>query len=104
MQTGDIEWIEGKGYDESKIRSTIVNYINFCQARNIPFELEKLNALFPITNEKYEQTAEECWDIHNDIRNRIAEVNLQNILQRYPKAVNILAYCGSAHASVFRQE
>jgi len=103
MQTGDIPFIEGKGYDENQIRSTIANYIQFCQSRNIPFEISKLNALFPITNSKYAQTADECWDIHLDIRNKIATENLKKVLQRYPEAVNILVYCGSAHADVFKE-
>jgi hypothetical protein len=103
MQTGDITFTEGKGYDENQIRTTTVNYIKLCQDKNIPFEISKLNALFPITNEKYEKTADECWDIHMDIRNRIAAENLQKILQSYPKAVNILVYCGSDHAVIFRQ-
>jgi len=103
MQAGDIKYTEGKGYDENQIRTTIVNYIEFCQKRNIPFEMAKLNALFPISNEKYAQACDECWDIHLDIRNKIATENLKNILQRYPKAVNILVYCGSAHADVFKE-
>jgi len=103
MQMGVITFTEGKGYDVNQIRTTTVNYISFCQDKNIPFEISKLNALFPITNEKYEKTADECWDIHMEIRNRIATENLQRTLQSYPKAVNILVYCGSDHAVIFRQ-
>jgi len=103
MQTGDIKYTEGKGYDENQIRSTIVKYIEFCQKQKIPFEMAKLNALFPISNEKYEQTAKECWDIHLEIRNKMATENLKNILQRYPNAVNILVYCGSGHTVVFQE-
>ena len=102
MQTGDIRFVEGKGYDEGRIRSTITQYIQYCQTKNIPFSMDRLNALFPINDEKYEKTAEECWDIHQDIRNRIAEENLQQIFIRYPNVKNILVYCGSDHASVFR--
>jgi len=103
MQSGDINFTEGKGYDLDQIRAAIVDYIQFCQRRNIPVDMNKLNSLFPITNEKYEQTAGECWDIHMDIRNRIATENLKNILQHYPNAVNILVYCGSNHAVVFKE-
>ena len=103
MDIGDITFTEGKGYDEKQIRTKIVNYISLCQDKNIPFEISKLNALFPITDEKYKQSADECWDIHMAIRNRIATENLQKTLQKYPKAVNILVYCGSDHAVIFRQ-
>ncbi|MDR2922000.1 MAG: hypothetical protein LBU85_01510 [Treponema sp.] len=103
MLVGDIQYIEGKGYDENQIRTTIDNYIKSCQAKKIPFAINKLNALFPINDEKYKQTCDECWDIHMDIRNKITKENLQRTLQRYPNAANILVYCGSDHAAVFRQ-
>ena len=103
MQTGDIIFTEGKGYDEGKIRSTIIQYIQFCESKKIPFNIDTLNALFPINNEKYKKTADECWDIHMEIRNRIASENFQKILLRYPNAKNILVYCGRDHAIVFRE-
>lgn len=102
MQTGDIKYTAGQGYDENEIRQVFIGYIQLCKGKNIPFDIDKLNALFPISNEKYAQAAQECWDLHLEIRNKIAEENLQEILKRYPDAKNILVYCGSDHTSVFK--
>ncbi|MDR2431510.1 MAG: hypothetical protein LBD99_04580 [Candidatus Margulisbacteria bacterium] len=101
MQTGDIPFVPGKGYDNELITQTIVKYILFCSEQNIPFNIDRLNALFPINDAKYEQTAAECWDIHHGIRNRIARENLDKLLQKYPERKNILVYCGQEHISVF---
>jgi formylglycine-generating enzyme required for sulfatase activity len=102
MQLGEIKYTEGVGYDESKIRSELNRYIQLCRSRNIPFNMGKLNALFPIDNEKYEKTADECWDILEEERQKIARKNLQNALARYPNATNILVYSGNDHINMYK--
>jgi hypothetical protein len=103
MQAGDIPFVQGKGYDYDLITNTIVKYVLFCGEQNIPFDMDKLNAMFPINDAKYRQTSEQCWDIHQDIRNRFAGENLGKLLQKYPERKNILVYCGQEHIVVFRE-
>jgi hypothetical protein len=101
MQSGEIQFIRGKGYDKDQIQAHIKRYMELCRDQKLSFDIAKFNALFPINDAAYERTAKECWDIHLKIRGKFAKENMAKTLARYPNAKNVLAYFGGAHKPVF---